>query len=106
MVGVGVMDGVSVIVGVFVTVGVEVAVRVAVDVGMSVGVEEGVAVGGTGLGISVGLAAALRLQALRTAIPAISAQGMGLDKRSRNLGMAYRESVGQPKSRSNVPKVA
>ncbi len=106
MVGVGVMDGVIVMVGVFVTVGVEVAVRVAVAVGMSVGVEEEVAVGGTGLGVSVGLAAAGRLQALRTTIPAISGHGMGLGKRSRNLCMAYRESVGQPKSRSNVPKVA
>lgn len=106
MVGVGVMDGVSVMVGVFVTVGVEVAVRVAVAVGMSVGVEERVAVGGTRLGVSVGLAAALRLQALRTTNPAISGQGMGLGKCSRNLGMAYRESVGQPKSRINVPKVA
>ncbi len=106
MVGVGVMDGVSVMVGVFVTVGVDVAVRVAVAVGMSVGVEEGDAVGGTGLGVSVGLAAAGRLQALRTTIPAISSHRLGLRICSRELGMAYGESVGQPKSRSNVPKVA
>ncbi len=106
MVGVGVMEGVRVMVGVFVIVGVAVAVRVAVAAGMSVGVEEGVAVGGTGLGVSVGPAAAGRLQALRAAIPAISGQRRGLRKCSRELGMAYRESVGQPKSRSNVPNVA
>lgn len=106
MVGVGVIEGVSVMVGVFVTVGVEVAVRVAVAVGLSVGVDEEVAVGGTGLGVAEGLAATGRLQALRTAIPAINDQRMGLGKHSRNLGMAYRESVGQPKSRCNVPKVA
>jgi hypothetical protein len=46
------------------------------------------------------------LQALRTTNPAISSHRMGLRICSRELGMAYGESVGQPKSRSNVSKVA
>jgi hypothetical protein len=84
-----------------VTVGVNVEVGVAVAVGVSVDVE--VAVGGSGLGVADGLPAAGMLQALRTTI---SGQTMNLGKRSRKMGMAYRQSVGQPKSRSNVPKVA
>jgi len=106
MVGVGVIVGVIVIVGVLVIVGVEVAVRVAVAVGVSVGIEVEVAVGGSGLGVADGLLAAGELHALSAAIPAISNHRLGLRKCSRELGMAYGESVGQPKSRSNVPKVA
>ncbi len=83
-----------------------VEVGVAVAVGVLVGVDVEVAVGGSGLGVADGLPAAGMLQALRTAIPTISGQTMGLGKGSRNMGMAYRQSVGQPKSRSNVPKVA
>ena len=105
MVGVGVIDGVSVMVAVSVTVGVEVAVRVAVAVGVSVGTEVEVAVGGSGLGVADGPPAAGALHALKAAIPAISIHRMGLRICSRVLGMAYAESVGQPKSRSNVPKV-
>ena len=106
MVGVGVMDGVSVMVGVFVTVGVEVAVRVAVAVGVWVGSEVEVAAGGFGVGVKDGLLAAGALHALMTAIPGISSHRLGLRICSRELGMAYGESVGQPNSRSNVPKVA
>ncbi len=106
MVGVGVMEGVRVMVGVLVVVGVAVAVRVAVAVGVSVGIEVEVAVGGSGLGVADGLLAAGALHALKAAIPAISSHRLGLRKYFRELGMAYGESVGQPKSRSNVPKVA
>jgi len=81
-------------------------VRVAVAVGTSVGVEEGVAVGGSGLGVADGVPAAGALHALKAAVPAISSHRLGLRICSRELGMAYGESVGQPKSRSNVPKVA
>ena len=87
MVGVGVMDGVSVMVGVFVTVGVKVAVRVGVAVGMSVGVDEGVAVGGSGLGVADGPRAAGALHALKAAIPTISSHRLGLRICSRELGM-------------------
>ena len=80
--------------------------RIADTVGVLVGFDVEVAVGGSGLGVADGLPAGGRLQALRTANPAISGQIMGLGKRSRKLGMAYRQSVGLPKSRSNVPKVA
>jgi len=73
---------------------------------MSVGLVVEVAVGGSGLGVADGFSSAGKLQALKTAIPAISGQRMGLGKRSRNLGMAYCESVGQPKSRCNAPKVS
>ena len=88
------------------TVGVEVEVRVTVAVGESVGVDVEVAVGSSGLGVADGLAAADRLQALSTTIPAITSQRMGVGRRASDVGMAYRESVGQPKSRSNVPKVS
>ncbi len=106
MVGVGVMEGVRVMVGVFVIVDVAVAVRVAVVVGVLVGIEVEVAVGGSGLGVADGAPAAGALHALKAVIPAISSHRRGLRICSRELGMAYGESVGQPKSRSNVPKVA
>jgi hypothetical protein len=91
-----------------VTVGVKVEVGVAVAVGVLVDVDVAVTmtVGGSGLGVADGLPAAGMLQALRAAIPAISSQTIGSDRGSRNLGMAYRESVGQPKTRSNVPKAS
>ncbi len=106
MVGVGVMEGVRVMVGVFVIVAVAVAVRVAVAVGVSVGIEVEVAVGSSGLGVSDEVPTAGALHAPKAAIPAISSHRLGLRNCSRKLGMAYGESVGQPKSRSNVPKVA
>jgi len=106
MVGVGVMEGVRVMVGVFVIVGVAVAVRVAVAVGVLVRIEVNVAVGGSGLGVADGIPAAGALHALRAAIPAISSHRLGLRICSRELGMAYCESVGQPKSRINIPMVA
>jgi len=106
IVGVGVMEGVRVMVEVLVIVGVAVAVRVAVAVGVLVGIEVEVAVGGSGLGVADGVPAAGALHALNAAIPAISSHRMGVRICSRELGMAYGESVGQPKSSSNVPKVA
>ncbi len=106
MVGVGVMEGVRVMVGVLVIVGVAVAVRVAVAVGVSVGIEVAVAVGGSGLGVADGVPSAGALHALNATIPATSSHRLGLRMCIRELGMAYGESVGQPKSRSNVPKVA
>jgi hypothetical protein len=89
-----------------VTVGVNVEVGVAVAVGVSVGVDVKVAVGGSALGVAEGLSAAGMLQELTTAIPTINSQRIGLGNGSRNLGMAYGESLGQPKLRSNVPKVS
>ena len=106
MVGVGVMEGVRVMVGVFVIVGVAVAVRVAVAVGVSVGIEVEVAVGGSGLRVADEVPTVGALHELKAASPAISSHRLGLKICSRELGMAYGESVGQPKSRSNVPKVA
>ncbi len=100
------MDGVSVMVAVWVTVGVIVGVGVEVAVGVSVGVAVEVAVGGSGLGVADGLPTAGMLHAPRNIIPATSGQRFGLEDCSRNSGMAYRESVGQPKTRCNVPKVS
>ena len=74
--------------------------------GVSVGTEVEVAVGDSGLGVADGPPAAGALHALKVAIPAISNHRTGLRICSRELGMAYAESVGQPKLRSNVSKVA
>ena len=70
------------------------------------GVEVVVGVGGSGVGVSEGLPIAGMLQALIAAIPTSNNASSNVRGRSRYLGMAYRESVGQPVSRGNVPKVA
>ena len=74
--------------------------------GVSVGTDVEVAVGGSGLGVADGVPAAGALHALKAAIPAISSHRLGLRICLRELGMAYGESLGQPRSRSNAPKVA
>ncbi len=88
MVGVGVMEGVSVMVGVFVAADVDVEVGVAVALGISVGVEVEVAVGGSGVGVAEGLPTAGALHAARTVTPPISSQRWGLRRSTRYLGMA------------------